>query len=104
MKRYILTLMALCFVLGLSAQKKQPVSVLYVYGSADLETTGLEVKPDEATLAKSVADRTAAFEKFLKKNFKTVKAVDAKDYHWSMSGNYDVTVLDGMPNPSAPGI
>ena len=104
MKRLFLTLITLCFVLGLSAQKKQPVSVLYVYGSADLETTGLEVKPDEATLAKSVADRTAAFEKFLKKNFKTVKAVDAKDYHWSMSGNYDVTVLDGMPNPIAPGI
>jgi hypothetical protein len=104
MKKLLLTLFALCFVLGLSAQKKQNVSVLYVYGSADLETTGLEVKPDPAVLAKSAAERTASFEKFLKKNFKTVKAVDAKDYHWSMSNNYDVTVLDGKPNPIAPGI
>ena len=104
MKRILLSLIALCFVLGLNAQKKQNVSVLYVYGSADLETTGLEVKPDPAVLAKSTADRTASFEKFLKKNFKTVKAVDAKDYHWSMSNAYDVTVLDGMPKPIAPGI
>jgi len=104
MKRIILTLLSLCFVLGLSAQKKQNVSVLYVYGSADLETSGLAVKPTPEVLAKSVAERTASFEKFLKKNFRTVKAVDAKDYHWSMSEGYDVTVLDGKPNPIAPGI
>lgn len=94
----------LCFVLGLSAQKKQPVSVLYVGGSADLETMGLEVKPAPEVLAASVAERTAAFEKFLKKNFKTVKVVDAKDYNYTMSDNYDVTIIDGTPKPIAPGI
>ena len=104
MKKILLTLIALCFVLGLSAQKKQNVSVLYVYGSADLETAGVEVKPAPEVLAASVAARTASFEKFLKKNFKTVKAVDAKDYHYSMSDNYDVTVIDGLPKPIAPGI
>ncbi len=97
-------MLLLCCFLGLSAQKKQPVSVLYVGGSAELETMGMEVKPDAALLEQSAAERTAAFEKFLKKNFKTVKVVQAKDYHYSMSDDYDVTILDGTPAPIAPGI
>ena len=105
MKRLFLTLsLLLCCFLGLNAQKKQAVSVLYVGGSTDLETMGLEVKPDPAVLVRSAAERTAAFEKFLKKNFKTVKVVDAKGYHYSMSDYYDVTILDGTPEPIAPGI
>ena len=105
MKRVFLTLtFLLCFVMGLSAQKKQAVSVLYVGGSADLETMGLAVPPAEDVLAKSAAERTAAFEKFLKKNFKTVKVVNAKDYNYTMSDFYDVTIIDGMPAPIAPGI
>ena len=105
MKRVLLTLtFLLCFALGLSAQKKQAVSVLYVGGSADLETMGLEVPPAPDVLAKSAAERTAAFEKFLKKNFKTVKVVNAKDYNYTMSDGYDVTIIDGKPAPIAPGI
>ncbi|MBQ9397045.1 MAG: hypothetical protein IJU08_00950 [Bacteroidales bacterium] len=105
MKRLFLTLsLLLCCFLGLNAQKKQAVSVLYVGGSAELETMGLEVKPDAAVLARSAAERTASFERFLKKHFKTVKVVDAKDYHYSMSDYYDVTILDGTPAPIAPGI
>ena len=105
MKRVFLTFSLLfCCLLGLNAQKKQAVSVLYVGGSADLETAGLEVKPAPEVLAASVAERTAAFEKFLKKNFKTVKVVDAKDYHYTMSEHYDVTIIDGKPAPIAPGI
>ena len=105
MKRLFLTLsLLLCCFLGLSAQKKQAVSVLYVGGSPEIETVGLAEKPNPAVVAKSAAERTAAFEKFLKKNFKTVKVVDAKDYHYSMSDYYDVTILDGTPAPIAPGI
>lgn len=105
MKRLFLTLsLLLCCFLGLEAHKKQAVSVLYVGGSAELETSGLMAPPDSAVLARSVTERTAAFEKFLKKNFKTVKVINAKDYHYSMSDYYDVTIIDGRPKPIAPGI
>ncbi|MBQ6072581.1 MAG: hypothetical protein IJK90_01555 [Bacteroidales bacterium] len=105
MKRLFLTLSLLfCCLLGLNAQKKQAVSVLYVGGSADLETVGLEVPPAPDVVSASAAERTAAFEKFLKKNFKTVKVVNAKDYNYTMSDAYDVTIIDGKPAPIAPGI
>lgn len=105
MKRLFLTLsLLLCCFLGLNAQKKQAVSVLYVGGSPEIETIGIGTPPDPAVVAKSAAERTAAFEKFLKKHFKTVKVVDAKDYHYSMSDYYDVTIIDGTPAPIAPGI
>ena len=105
MKRVLFTIaFLLCFALGLSAQKKQAVSVLYVGGSPEIETIGIGTPPDPAVVAKSAAERTAAFEKFLKKNFKTVKVVDAKDYHFSMSDYYDVTIIDGTPAAIAPGI
>ena len=105
MKRFFLTLsLLLCCFLGLHAQKKQAVSVLYVGGSPEIETVGIGTPPDPAVVAKSAAERTAAFEKFLKKNFKTVKVVDAKDYHYSMSDYYDVTIIDGRPAELAPGI
>ena len=105
MKRLFLTLsLLLCCFLGLNAQKKQAVSVLYVGGSPEIETIGIGTPPDPAVVAKSAAERTAAFEKFLKKHFKTVKVVDAKDYHYSMSDYYDVTIIDGTPAAIAPGI
>ena len=105
MKKFFLTLsLLLCCFLGLHAQKKQAVSVLYVGGSPEIETVGIGTPPDPAVVAKSAAERTAAFEKFLKKNFKTVKVVDAKDYHYSMSDYYDVTIIDGRPAELAPGI
>lgn len=105
MKRLFLSLtLLLCCFLGLNAQKKQTVSVLYVGGSPEIETMGLAVKPDADVIARSAAERTALFEKFLKKHFKTVKVVDAKDYNYSMSDYYDVTIIDGTPAPIAPGI
>ena len=105
MKKFFLTLsLLLCCFLGLHAQKKQAVSVLYVGGSPEIETVGIGTPPDPAVVAKSAAERTAAFEKFLKKNFKTVKVIDAKDYHYSMSDYYDVTIIDGRPAELAPGI
>ena len=56
-------LCCLCGMLG-AQNKKSDLKVLYVGGSADLETFG--VKVDSAALQKSVAERTASFEKMLK--------------------------------------
>ena len=85
-------LCCLCGMLG-AQNKKSDLKVLYVGGSADLETFG--VKVDSAALQKSVAERTASFEKMLKKYFKTVGVVQGKDYTMGMSDDYDVTIFDG---------
>ncbi len=80
--------------------KKSDVSVLYVGGSADMDAIGEKV--DSAELRKSVAERTASFEKMLKHYFKTVKAVQGADYEMGMSENYDVTIFDGKPKELTP--
>ena len=85
-------LCCLCGMLG-AQNKKSDLKVLYVGGSADMETSG--VKVDSAALQKSVAERTASFEKMLKKYFKTVGVVQGKDYTMGMSDDYDVTIFDG---------
>ena len=85
-------LCCLCGMLG-AQNKKSDLKVLYVGGSADLETFG--VKVDSAALQKSVAERTASFEKMLKQYFKTVGVVQGKDYTMGMSDDYDVTIFDG---------
>ena len=43
-----------------------------------------------------------AFEKLLKQYFKYVTAIDAKDYQPVLSEDYDVTVMDGLPQPIVP--
>lgn len=95
MKRKLLTIGILCCLyIGAQAQvKKSDVSVLYVGGSADMDAVGEKV--DSAELRRSVAERTASFEKMLKDYFKTVKAVDGADYAVEMSDDYDVTIFDG---------
>lgn len=92
-----------CF-LGLNAQKKQSVSVLFVGGSPDIELMGLDDKPDSVTIAKSTQTRMTSFDKFLKKNFKKYKVIDAADYTVDMSDLYDVTIFDHTPNPISPRI
>ncbi len=79
------------------AQGKQPYSVLYVGGSSNYDTFAGSAGIDSITLAKDVKQRSASFEKFLKRRFKTVKAIEGKDYRQSMSDHYDVTILDGEP-------
>ena len=102
MKRKLLTIGILCCLcIGAQAQvKKSDVSVLYVGGSADMDAIGEKV--DSAELRKSVAERTASFEKMLKHYFKTVKAVQGADYEMGMSENYDVTIFDGKPKELTP--
>lgn len=105
MKKY-LYLILLFLVTGthsLIAQGKQKISVLYVGGSAEIETMG-GIEVDSLTLAKSVKSRMASFEKFLKSRFRTVKVIDGKEYTVALSNQYDVTIFDGRPNPIRPAI
>ncbi len=106
MKHSILTtlLTVFCLLCGmqtLHAQGKQAISVLYVGGSADMETFTVDGL-DSVAVAKSVKARMASFEKFLKARFKTVKVVNGPDYTADMSNDYDVTVFDGHPNELRP--
>ena len=80
--------------------KKTNLRVLYVGGHSDFETFATEF--DSVANAKSIVERTAAFERLLKEYFTTVKVIDAKDYNYRMSYDYDVTVLDGQPQPIEP--
>ncbi|MDE7074747.1 MAG: protein-disulfide reductase DsbD N-terminal domain-containing protein [Odoribacter sp.] len=77
-----------------AAVEKKHLKVLYVGGSADIQTGyGTEVDPEVER--KSVAERMAAFEQMLDEYFSVVKVVDGKDYRVEMSNEYDVTVFDG---------
>ena len=101
MKRNILLtlLMAIALCAGATV-KKTNLRVLYVGGHSDFETFATEF--DSVANAKSIVERTAAFERLLKEYFTTVKVIDAKDYNYRMSYDYDVTVLDGQPQPIEP--
>lgn len=102
MKRIILSALLCVFAMQcVLAQGKQPVSVLYVGGSPELDVVG-GVEVDSATLARSAEVRMASFAKFLKSRFRKVKVIDAKEYLPSMSDAYDVTVFDGRPRPIRP--
>ena len=59
--------------------QKSDLRVLYVGGSANTSVS------DSVVLKNEVRERMASFEEMLKRYFKTVKVVDAKDYHYSMS-------------------
>lgn len=84
-----------------AAVKKTNLKVLYVGGHSDIETFG-EREYDSAANDRSIAERTAAWESYLKEYFTTVKAISGKDYHYTMSNDYDVTIIDGDPKPLEP--
>lgn len=101
MKRIItLTLLACLTIVVQAAVKKTNLSVLYVGGHSNMETFATDV--DKEANAKSVSERMASFEQFLNEYFTTVKVIDAKDYNYKMSYDYDVTVMDGEPTPLKP--
>lgn len=81
--------------------KKSNLRVLYVGGAADYDEEG---GPRErgADCSKSVTERMVSFEKMLNTYFTHVTVVHANDYTQQMSYNYDVTVLDGTPQPIVP--
>ena len=101
MKKSILLTLLMAIALSVGASvKKTNLRVLYVGGHGDLETIATDY--DSVANAKSIVARTAAFERLLNEYFTTVKVVDAKDYNYRMSYDYDVTVLDGQPQPIEP--
>lgn len=95
--KFLATLLALLFVTGMQAQKKQNLKVLFVGGTPDFNVMGVAQKPDSVKVAKSAKARTASWTAMLKKYFTNVKSVQGKDYNQSMSDNYDVTIFDGTP-------
>lgn len=94
-----MTAVAVVMTLGMvfAAPKKQNISVLYVGGTAEFDTSfGLAGHTQEEFDA-SVEARMAAWESFLKDYFKSVEVVHADNYTEQMSDNYDVTIFDGKP-------
>ena len=101
MKKSILLTLLLSIVLATSAAVKQTkLRVLYVGGNSNFDIVSNIV--DSLTNAQSVKERMASFEAFLKEYFTQVTVVNAKDYNYRMSYDYDVTVIDGEPQPLKP--
>lgn len=80
--------------------RKSNLRVLYVGGSPDIDN--MSARPDSALVAQSVVKRMASFEKMLKRYFKQVTVIHAKDYQAGLSDKYDVTVMDGKPSSALP--
>ena len=105
MKRTIILILTLLVgALGAMAQK-QRLSVLYVGGSSNTslkDANGELTAKEKEMLAKSSKERFADFQQFLKAHFTTVKCINAKEWNWQMSKDYDVTIMDGRPTPLTP--
>ena len=101
MKRILLLIsLAVVVITASAAVKKTNLKVLYVGGHSDIETIGTDY--DKAAHERGVKERTAAFEQLLNEYFTTVKVIQANEYNYKMSYDYDVTVLDGQPQPLEP--
>lgn len=95
----VLTFCACAMVMG--AVKKTKLKVLYVGGHSNYEVFGNKgIDADE--IARSVAERTAAWKEYLEQYFTNVKTVSGSDYAYQMSYDYDVTIIDGDPKPLEP--
>ena len=102
-KSLILSFAALfCAVLTLCAApvKKTDLKILYVGGTSDWDN--ISAPQDPKVYAEQVKERTASFEEYLKEYFTSVTVVNAADYKQEMSSKYDVTIMDGKPNPIVP--
>lgn len=94
----LLVVAVMALVTACNSSNKEKLNVLYVGGSANLETIG-GYEWDADTLAASVAERMANFSEFLNDHFTDVTVIDAKEYTADMSKQYDVTIFDGRPKP-----
>lgn len=81
--------------------KKINLKVLYVGGSSDWEAEAIS---DSVAYQKTVKERMDSFEKLLTTYFTTVKVIHASEYHQDLSKDFDVTIMDGKPNPIIPRI
>lgn len=103
-KHILLTVfIVLVSVLWVKSQNfsKSDLRILYVGGTADMETLAVKVKPE--VKEQSVRDRMAAFEQMLDQYFKSVTVIKANEYQPQLSYGYDVTIMDGVPQPVIPG-
>jgi len=79
---------------------KQPLKILYVGGSVDWAGGDESAIPkDPAPADPRVATRMKSFEQMLRQHFTSVTVMHAKDYRQEVSADFDVTVLDGTPEP-----
>lgn len=99
--RKILCILALLSVtLTLAAVEKTKLRVLYVGGHSDIETFG---NPYDTTAhQKGIVTRTLAWKTYLEQYFTTVKAIQGAEYNYKLSYDYDVTIIDGTPQPLIP--
>ncbi|MDR2130955.1 MAG: protein-disulfide reductase DsbD N-terminal domain-containing protein [Odoribacteraceae bacterium] len=82
--------------------RKSDLRVLYVGGSTEWDKE--HFRGDTAAMHASARARAAAFETMLKEYFNTVTVVRAADYTQALSYQHDVTVMDGTPPPTLPGV
>ncbi len=104
MKRRTIFLLASLMLVGVlpaSAQNKVALKVLYVGGSTDYDS-GKRMDPAEKS--RLVQQRTVSWKQMLEQYFSTVATVDAQEWTEQLSAQYDVTVMDGVPRPIAPGV
>lgn len=96
----LLVVMVLPFTLiAQSKIKKSDLKILIVAHNPDsLQTNGYgsPVSPRYAELAKT---RGQEYKKLLSPHFKIVKLINSEEYHYTMSDDFDVTVMDDLPKP-----
>ena len=100
MKKLLTLLLLIAAITVSGAEKKTNLKVLYVGGNTNMNTDAAVI--DSAAIARDIQERKASFEQFLNTYFTTVKVIDASEYNYLMSYDYDVTVMDGQPRPLEP--
>ncbi len=100
MKKLFTLLLLVAAMTVNGAEKKTNLKVLYVGGHSNMDTDATVM--DSAAIARDIQERKASFEQFLNTYFTTVKVIDASEYNYLMSNDYDVTVMDGQPRPLEP--
>ncbi|MCD8185696.1 MAG: hypothetical protein LUD68_04340, partial [Rikenellaceae bacterium] len=102
---FTLALAGLSFTAAATAQdhSKSSLRILYVGGTPDFDTYGTAA-PDSVRMEEGVRKRMASFESFLNDYFTETTVIHAREYHQRLSYEYDVTILDGRPEPIVPGV
>ncbi len=90
-----------CFTIGISAQKKQDISVLYVGFSPDKAMPEKEntTWTSQERFALEYKTRMPAFVDYLNLYFSEVGSIDCREYTAELSEKYDVTIFDERVKP-----
>lgn len=104
-KRFFFSLLLAISCMGMAVMaatplKKTKLHVLYVGGSSDWEKD----QSAEDVYQNGVKERMSSFGELLNTYFTEVRIIHASEYRQEMSKGYDVTIMDGTPQPIAPGI